>query len=197
LVQDVAAKELDIHATQLGRYERGESPIPIEVAEKMESIYHTAPGAIRVPPATLALPAGIPGEGDPFVEHVHLTMGRIIESAEHIQGFAGQIIAATDRQRNLGRDLSQRAQRVENSDNANGRRLEDWPENRVGMQIARARIKAKLTQAQLAEASGFRNEDMIGKIESGIVRNISAQHRKRIAQAVRVSESKLFSEDAE
>lgn len=49
LSQRDAAQSLDIAENTLGRYERGERPLPMLVAERMEGVYGLARGAIRTP----------------------------------------------------------------------------------------------------------------------------------------------------
>ena len=63
-------------------------------------------------------------------------------------------------------------------------------EQKVGRRIAQLRQKAKLTQAQLAEASGY-SEDFIGLVERGI-NAPSVSGLERIAKAIKVPLKELF-----
>ena len=63
-------------------------------------------------------------------------------------------------------------------------------EQKLGRRIAHVRQKARLTQAQLAEASGY-SEDFIGLVERGI-NAPSVSGLERIAKAVHVPIMSLF-----
>lgn len=63
-------------------------------------------------------------------------------------------------------------------------------EQKLGKRIAQLRQKAELTQAQLAEASGY-SEDFIGLVERG-VNAPSVNGLERIAKAIKVSLKELF-----
>jgi transcriptional regulator with XRE-family HTH domain len=63
-------------------------------------------------------------------------------------------------------------------------------EQKLGRRIALFRQKAGLTQAQLAEASGY-SEDFIGLVERG-VNAPSISGLERIAKAMKVSIRELF-----
>ncbi len=63
-------------------------------------------------------------------------------------------------------------------------------EQKLGRRIALLRQKAGLTQAQLAEASGY-SEDFIGLVERG-VNAPSVSGLERIAKAMKVSIRELF-----
>ena len=63
-------------------------------------------------------------------------------------------------------------------------------EQKLGKRIAQLRQKAELTQAQLAEASGY-SEDFIGLVERG-VNAPSVSGLERIAKAIKVSLKELF-----
>ena len=63
-------------------------------------------------------------------------------------------------------------------------------EQKLGRRIAQLRQKAGLTQAQLAEASGY-SEDFIGLVERGI-NAPSVSGLERIAKAIKVSIKELF-----
>lgn len=63
-------------------------------------------------------------------------------------------------------------------------------EQKLGKRIAQLRQKAELTQAQLAEASGY-SEDFIGLVERG-VNAPSVSGLERIAKAIKISLKELF-----
>ena len=63
-------------------------------------------------------------------------------------------------------------------------------EQKLGKRIAQIRQKAELTQADLAEASGY-SEDFIGLVERGI-NAPSVSGLERIAKAMKISIKQLF-----
>jgi transcriptional regulator with XRE-family HTH domain len=63
-------------------------------------------------------------------------------------------------------------------------------EYRLGRRIAQLRQKAKLTQAQLAEAAGY-SDDFIGLVERGI-NAPSVSGLERVAKALKVPLRELF-----
>ena len=63
-------------------------------------------------------------------------------------------------------------------------------EQKLGKRIAQLRQKAELTQADLAEASGY-SEDFIGLVERGI-NAPSVSGLERIAKAMKISIKQLF-----
>ena len=63
-------------------------------------------------------------------------------------------------------------------------------EQKLGRRIAQLRQKAKLTQARLAEASGY-SEDFIGLVERGI-NAPSVSGLERIAKVLKVELKELF-----
>jgi transcriptional regulator with XRE-family HTH domain len=63
-------------------------------------------------------------------------------------------------------------------------------EQKLGRRIAQLRRKAELTQAQLAEASGY-SDDFIGLVERGI-NAPSVSGLERIAKALKIPLKDLF-----
>jgi len=64
-------------------------------------------------------------------------------------------------------------------------------ERKLGTRIAQLRRKSRLTQAQLAEGSGY-SEDFIGLVERGI-NAPSVRGLERIARVLKVEIKELFS----
>lgn len=198
LIQSEAAEQLGVDAMTLSRYERGIRRPDSGVLAKMAVLYERSIDQL-LGRTDMDTSADIVRDAvaaasrlSPLAEHVLETVGRMKELADQIVQLANQTIGVAKRQENLSNDLARRAERGDSHRMDDRPHLPSTDSDYPGRRIMVLREKAGMTRLQLGKKVGYRNEEMIRKLEVGIVREVPPARRARFAAALGVPESKIF-----